>query len=120
MATALPPPPPGDLFEGATVSFGTVRTSHAQPSDVLGALPSGRFNQCYRDGLRAHGSPLRGFGTLHVGFGSGGHVSEATFVGPSDLAAIGQCVANSAIGSDVRNVESGATGADVDLAFKPD
>jgi hypothetical protein len=102
------------------VSFGTVKTSHAQPSDVLVALPSGRFNQCYRDGLRANGSPLRGSGTLHVGFGGNGHVTEATFAGPPDLASIGQCVANSAIGSDVRNVESGATGADVDLSFKPD
>jgi hypothetical protein len=109
-----------DSFANAGVSFGAVKTSHAQPSDVLVALPSGRFNQCYRDGLYARGSPIRGSGTLHVAFGGNGHVTEATFAGPPDLASIGQCVANSAVGSDVRNVESGATGADVDLSFKPD
>jgi hypothetical protein len=114
------PPPPVDPFANAGVSFGTVKTSHAQPADVLVALPSGRFNRCYRDGLRARGAPLRGSGTLHLGFGGDGHVTEATFAGPPDLASIGQCVANSAIGSDVRNVESGAMGADVDLSFKPD
>ncbi len=115
-----PTPPPSDPFVQASVSFGAVRTTSAQASEVLGALPSGRFNQCYRDGLRARGSALGGSGTLHVGFGGNGHVTEATFAGPPDLAAIGQCVANSAIGSDVRNVEVGATGADVDLSFKPD
>jgi serine/threonine-protein kinase len=120
LTTATPPPPLPDPFDKASVSFVTVKTSHAQPADVLVALPAGRFNQCYRDGLRAHGSSLRGSGTLHVGFSGSGHVSEATFAGPADLAAVGQCVANSAIGSDVRNVEAGATGADVDLAFKPD
>jgi serine/threonine-protein kinase len=120
LATALAPRPPPDPFDKAIVSFGAVKTSHAQSSDVLMALPSARFNQCYRDGLRAHGSALRGSGTLHVHFGGEGHVSEATFVGPPDLAVIGQCVADSAIGSEVRNVESGAMGADVDLSFEPD
>jgi serine/threonine-protein kinase len=120
VATSTSSPPPVDSFANAGVSFGAVKTSHAQPSDVLVALPSGRFNQCYRDGLHARGSPIRGSGTLHVAFGGNGHVTEATFAGPPDLASIGQCVANSAVGSDVRNVESGATGADVDLSFKPD
>ena len=120
VVTVASPSAPASPFDKASVSLGLVTTSHAQPSDVIAALPSGRFNQCYRDGLRVRGSPLRGAGTLHIGFAGGGHVSEASFAGPPDLASIGQCLANAAIGTDVRNTETGATGADVDLSFKPD
>ncbi len=107
-------------FDKASVSFGSVRASQAQAGDVTAAMPSGRFNQCYKDGLRAHGSPVRGAGMLRLVFGSDGHVTEAAFAGPPDLASVGQCVAGAAIGSNVKNVGSGATGAEVDLSFKPD
>jgi hypothetical protein len=87
---------------------------------VLAALPTGRFNQCYREALRSSAAPLRGKGTLHIVFGGDGHVSEASFTGPSGFETIGQCVAGSVTGANVHNVETGATGADVDLSFKPD
>jgi hypothetical protein len=53
-------------------------------------------------------------------FGSDGHVTETSFAGPPDLASVGQCVAGAAVGSNVAGVASGASGAEVDLSFKPD
>jgi hypothetical protein len=102
------------------VALGQVHAKHAQSADVLAAMPSGRFNQCYRDVLRAHGSALRGSGTLHLVFGNDGHVGEAGFTGPSGFESIGQCIVGSVTGINVRNVEAGADGADIDLAFKPE
>jgi hypothetical protein len=113
------PAPPGP-FDKASVSMGSVRSKHAQSVDILAALPGGRFNQCYRDGLRVRGSGLRGSGTLHLVFGSDGHVGEAGFVGPSGFESIGQCVVGWVTGINIRNVEAGADGADIDLAFKPE
>jgi serine/threonine protein kinase len=121
---AAPPPPaepaaPGP-FDKASVSMGPVRAKHAQNSDVLAAMPSGAINQCYRKELRSRGSPLRGSGTLRLIFGSDGHVSEASFAGPSGFESIGQCVVGSVTGANIRNVEAGADGAEIDLAFKPE
>jgi serine/threonine-protein kinase len=126
----VPPPltlaPPTGSFDRASVALGAVRSKRAQSGDVLAAMPGGRFNQCYRDGLRAHGSisGLRGAGTLRLVFGSDGHVSEASFLGPVGFETIGQCVAGSATGANIRNVERsvdpGGDGAEVDLAFNPE
>jgi hypothetical protein len=118
-ATASSAPSSGP-FDKASVSLGSVRTTQAQPADVAAALPSGRFNQCYREGLRAKGSPLRGVGMLRLVFESNGHVTESSFAGPPDLASVGQCVAGAAIGSNIKNVTSAGNGAEVDLSFKPD
>jgi serine/threonine protein kinase len=120
-----PPAPPAEpaapgQFDKASVSMGAVRAKHAQSGDVLAAMPNGAFNQCYRKELRARGSALRGSGTLHVIFGSDGHVSEASFAGPSGFESIGQCVVSSVTGANIRNVEAGADGAEIDLAFRPE
>jgi serine/threonine-protein kinase len=122
-ASVAPPPsaaPGPGPFDKAGVSLGSVRTSQAQPGDVTAALPLGRFNQCYREGLRARGSPLRGAGMLKLTFGSDGHVTDTAFAGPPDLASVGQCVAGAAVGSNIKNVASSGSGAEVDLSFKPD
>jgi eukaryotic-like serine/threonine-protein kinase len=119
-APSAPVPEAPTPFDKASVSFGSVRTSHAQPADVIAALPSRRFNQCYRDSLRARGSAFKGSGTLLLTFGSDGHVGQASFAGVKELSAVGQCVADAAVGSNIKNVESGASGAEVDLSFKAD
>jgi eukaryotic-like serine/threonine-protein kinase len=113
-------PPPAGPYEKASVVLGAVRAKHAQSGDVLSAMPGRRINQCYRDGLQAHGGALRGTGTLHLVFGNDGHVGEASFAGPSGFESIGQCIAGSVTGINVRNVESGAEGAEIDLSFKPE
>jgi eukaryotic-like serine/threonine-protein kinase len=115
-----PPAAAGTPYDKATVSMGAVRSRGAQGADVLAALPSGRMNQCYRDGLKAHGGGLHGSGTLRLIFSGGGHVSEAAFSGPSEFQAVGQCIAGSVTGINVRNVEPGAEGAEIDLGFNPE
>jgi eukaryotic-like serine/threonine-protein kinase len=117
-SAAVPEAP--NPFDKASVSFGSVRTSHAQPSDVIAALSSRRFNQCYKDALRSRGSAFKGSGTLVLTFGSDGHVGQASFAGLKELSSLGQCFADAAIGSNIKNVESGASGAEVDLSFKAD
>jgi eukaryotic-like serine/threonine-protein kinase len=116
VAPAEPAPGP---YDKASVSMGAVRAKHAQSADVLAAMPGRRINQCYRDGLAAR-SGLRGSGTLHLVFGSDGHVGEASFAGPSGFESVGQCIAGSVTGINVRNVEAGADGAEIDLAFRPE
>jgi serine/threonine protein kinase len=115
-AVVAPAPTP---FDKAAVLFGEVRAAEARPAAVVAAMPSGRFLACYREGLRAKGT-LHGAGTLRLVFGSNGHVTETAFAGPPDLASVGQCVAGAAVGSNVAGVASGASGAEVDLSFKPD
>ena len=132
VATPAPPPPsppvappappsstPGP-FDKASVGMGPVRAKHVQSGEVLAAMPGGAINQCYRKGLASRGSPLRGSGTLHLVFGGDGHVSEASFAGPSGFESIGQCIVSTVTGTNVRNVESGADGAEIDLSFKPE
>ena len=63
---------------------------------------------------------MGGSGSLHLAIDSVGHVGSASFVGSAELASIGQCIADAAIGADVRHVEAGATGADVDLVLRPE
>jgi hypothetical protein len=116
-----PEPAPG-LYDKASVSMGAVRAKHAKGTDVIAAMPSRRLTQCYRDALATHAG-LRGTGTLHLVFGSDGHVGEASFAGPSGFESVGQCIAGSVTGINVRNVEAGGDGADgaeIDLAFKPE
>jgi len=121
---AAPPAPaapaPADPFGHARVAVGAVHAEKVASADVLGALPSGRFDGCYKKALSARGSPVGGSGSLHVDIGSTGHIGGASFAGPADLAAAGQCIADAAIGRDVKHVEAGATGADVDLTFQPE
>jgi tRNA A-37 threonylcarbamoyl transferase component Bud32 len=114
-ATPTPPAP----FENVRVLVGAIKVDHAAGTDVLNALPVARFTQCYRDGLRARGSPVSGAGKLHLTLASDGHVSEASFSTTTEaLGPIGQCIATSSTGHIVHNVEVGVSGADVDLSFR--
>jgi eukaryotic-like serine/threonine-protein kinase len=127
-ATPAPPPPPLPVepaatpgpFDKASVAMGPVRAKHVQSGDVLAAMPSSAINQCFRKVLASRGSALRGSGTLHLVFGNDGHVSEASFAGPSGFESVGQCIVSSVTGTNIRNVEAGADGAEIDLTFKPD
>jgi len=114
-ASAAPPDP----FEHAKVAVGAVHADKVAASDVIAALPTSRFDRCYRKGLASRGSAVSGTGSLHLAIDSMGHVGSASFAaGSTDLTSIGQCIAEAAIGRDIKHVEAGATGADVDLAFK--
>ncbi len=114
------PVPPADPFEHAKVALGAVHGEKVGASDVLAALPAARFDRCYQKGLAARGSSMGGSGSLHLAIDSVGHVGSASFVGSAELASIGQCIADAAIGADVRHVEAGATGADVNLVLRPE
>ena len=110
---------PVDPFERAKVAIGAVHADKVAAGDVVAALPSSRFDRCYRKGLASRGSAVSGTGSLHLAIDSTGHVGSASFAASStELTSIGQCIADVAVGKDIKHVEAGATGADVDLAFK--
>jgi hypothetical protein len=117
-ASATPAPP--DPFAHARVTLGSVHAEKVAASDVLAALPSARFNRCYKTGLAAKGSNVAGQGSLRLTIDSVGHIGGASFAGTAELASIGQCIAEAAVGADVKHVESGVTGAEIDLHFQPE
>ena len=80
-------------------------------------MPTARFDRCYKTALAGHAA-AGGHGSLHLAIDAAGHIGSASFAGGPDLAAAGQCIADAAIGRDVKHVEAGATGADIDLAFQ--
>jgi serine/threonine protein kinase len=118
-ASAAAPPPP-EPFAHARVTLGSVHADKVAAADVLAALPSSRFNRCYKSGLATKGSAVGGQGSLHLSLDSVGHIGSASFAGTAELASIGQCIAEAAIGGDVKHVEAGATGADIDVSFQPE
>jgi len=118
--TVPSPPPPADPSAHAHVALGGVHGERIKAADVLAALTPSRFERCYRSALAAQGSLAGGQGTLHLVIDSDGHVGSASFAGPAHLASVGQCIAEAAVGGDVKHVEDGVTGADVDLSFRPE
>jgi hypothetical protein len=124
----VPAPPPTGVaapetagtFDHAKVAIGAVRGDKVASGDVLAALPSSRWNRCYRDGMVAHKSSIAGTGSLHLVIDGAGHIGSASFAGLAELAPIGDCIANAVVGKDIKHVESGVTGADVDLTFHPE
>jgi hypothetical protein len=121
---AAPPAPPaapaGPTFDHAKVGLGAVHADKVASADVLAALPGSRFDRCYVRALTSKGSAFGGTGNLHLVIDSDGHVGTATFAGSGDLTGVGQCVAEAAVGSDIKHVEAGATAADVELSFRPE
>jgi serine/threonine protein kinase len=117
-AASAAPPAPADPFAHARVTLGGVHADKVAAADVLAALPSSQFNRCYKSALVAKGSSIGGQGSLHVSLDSVGHIGSASFAGTADLASIGQCIADAAIGVDVKHVGAGATGADIDVTFQ--
>jgi hypothetical protein len=88
-------------------------------ADVLAALPGSRFDKCFKDALSAGGSGLSGGGILHLDINASGGTKAACAV-PAQLQSVGQCIADAANGRVVKHVDSGATGADIDLTFQPE
>jgi len=126
-ASPATPPPPGsaapapsaapDPFAHAKVTLGSVHGEKVAAADVLAALSASRFNRCYKTAL-GRGPSVSGQGTLHLTIDSSGHIGGASFAGTAELASIGQCIADAALGGDVKHVETGVTGADIDLNFQ--
>lgn len=114
------PAAPVDPFAHAKVVVGAVHVERVASADVLAVLPVSRFGTCYMKALAARGSAVGGNGTLHLAIDSTGHVGGTSFAGPPELASIGQCVANAAVGLNVKHVEGGPTAGDVDIAFQPE
>jgi hypothetical protein len=123
---AVPPPtgsaPPAasaapDPFAHAKVSLGGVHGEKVTAADVIAALSPSRFTRCYKTAL-ARGPSVSGQGSLHLSIDSTGHIGGASFAGTAELASIGQCIADAALGGDVKHVEAGVTGADIDLSFQ--
>jgi serine/threonine-protein kinase len=110
---------PGAAFDHAHVSLGPVRGEKVAGADVLAALPGSRFDRCYKKELSTRGSAVGGSGSLHLTIEASGHIDRVTFAGEAELAGVGQCIADAALGSkNIAHVEPGVTGADVDLTFR--
>jgi serine/threonine-protein kinase len=114
------PAGPADPFAHARVVVGSVHVERVASTDIVSALPISRFNGCYRKALAARGSAMGGSGTIHVTIDSSGHVGGTSFAGPPELAAVGQCIADAAVGFNVKHLEGGPTAGDVDIAFQPE
>ena len=119
---SAPPAAPAteDPFAHAKVAIQSVNADKVASGDVVAALPSSRFDRCYRQGLTSHGSSVGGNGRLHLSIDSTGHIGSASFAGSGDLTPIGQCIVDAAIGKDIKHVQDGVTGADVELVFRPE
>jgi hypothetical protein len=108
-------PPTG--YEPAHVEIGVVAATGASGADVFTALPRARFNECYREALRASGKATRGSATLRLVIDADGQISEATAEVPERLRDIADCIVNAAKGHKVANVH-GAGNAEIPLTFK--
>jgi serine/threonine protein kinase len=119
-ATPAPPPapPPSPAttapVSGAHVVVGQITASNASSGDVANALPIGRFNRCYREGITGQAAPLRGQMTLHIEVTT--NETKTAGAAPPALAGVAQCIATAAKSV---SLASGAT-ADIELTFKPD
>jgi len=100
------------------VRVGGVHGAKVSGEDVVAALPLSRFDRCYRKGLSDRGAAISGGGSLHLDIDGSGHIGSAAFAaGNADLVATGQCIADAAVGANIKHVQDGVTGADVDLSF---
>ena len=118
--SSTPPPPPGP-FDAARVSIGPVKADHVSGADMTSGLPGAKYNECYREGLRARGAPLGGAGSLHLEIDSDGVISKAQYVGTdAALSGIAQCIVDASTGRKIHLNESAASSAEVELTFKPE
>jgi serine/threonine-protein kinase len=97
---------------GATNTFGTTAANVNRAIAPLGD----RMTACYRAVLPAMHEPFGGSGTLHIETDEDGVITVARVVG--GVTAPGSCIAASAAGRKLPNVDTGRARADVPLVFK--
>lgn len=98
------------------IVVGPINADHVASSEILNALPVGRFEQCYRDATAGQSKPPTGDAKLHLTLTATS--TEASFAGPPELAnGIGNCITRAAGGVNV-NLPNGPASADIELTFK--
>jgi outer membrane biosynthesis protein TonB len=116
---AAPPSRPTTVdLERATVSVSAVATSSGIPgSNIRAAINRLPLVRCYREALRARGSPAPGTATLELKLDASGYVSSARLQDAQFLPALRGCVEQAARGLRVRDVDTGEASAAVTLSF---
>lgn len=77
---------------------------------------AGAMTGCYRAVLPQATGVLEGTGVLHVETDEEGIITTARSTGP--VSAATRCIANTAVGRKVPNVDTGRVSADVPLVFR--
>jgi eukaryotic-like serine/threonine-protein kinase len=119
-AAAPPPPPPRFDLAAAHVEVGsaihTVGTTAVNVNRTIAPL-AGRMTTCYRNALPQLTGPVDGTGTLHVETDDDGVITNARLTSAVGLA-VERCIAATARGLQVPNVDTGRARADVPVVFK--
>jgi serine/threonine-protein kinase len=119
IVTQAPPPPRYDLAS-AHVEIGTpTATIGATSIGFSRALASSRakLTACYRDALPRMQGANEGTGVLHVETNDIGGIATAQLDGPFQRE-LGACIARSALGGRVPNVDTGRASADIPLVYR--
>ncbi len=118
--TATTPPPEPLVLDAAKVSFGAASaTNGLSGSNVKASLNLAGITRCYKDALKAKGSPVGGTATLSLAIDDSGHVTSASLGGAGFLPAMKGCVEGIAKSAKVKGVDTGDATATVSLTFSP-
>jgi len=118
--TATAPPPEPLVLDAAKVSFGSASaTNGLSGSNVKASLNLAGITRCYKDALKAKGSPVGGTATLSMAIDDTGHVTSASLGGAGFLPAMKGCVEGIARSAKVKGVDTGDATATVSLTFSP-
>jgi len=120
-ASAAPAPAvEGFSLVTSAASPSVTRASGVSAHDVRAALPSWKFTECYRDGLKQTKTPLAGHIKLTLTIGPTGAVSKVLGGGAASLfSATSTCMVQAVSDITVSNVASTGGSADVDLDCTP-
>jgi hypothetical protein len=118
-ATPEPAPPPRFAIATAHVEVGsatnTIGTTAGNVNRVIGPLGE-KMTACYRAALPKMPDPASGSGTLHIETDEEGVITVARVLG--SISAPSACIAASASGKKLPNVDTGRVRADIPLVFK--
>jgi hypothetical protein len=113
-----PPPPPLNLAR-TSVALGQVVTSGGAISaaTIRAGLRHSALEACYRDALRARGTPAAGTGVLELRIDVNGAVRFANVSGVSFLPAMKGCLERAARSARFKDIDTGEASAVVTLKF---
>ena len=111
--------PPRFVLRSARVNIGPAFNTSATPASsvnrTIGPLGA-RLTACYREALPGMTGPVDGSATLHVETDDEGVIIDARVDGAL-AAGTGRCIAATARGQRIANVDTGRARADIPLAF---
>ncbi len=118
--TATTPPPEPLVLDAAKVSFGAASaTNGLNGSSVKSSLNLAGITRCYKDALKAKGSPVGGTATLSLSIDDTGHVTSASLNGAGFLPAMKGCVEGIARSAKIKGVDTGDATASIGIVFSP-